>query len=114
MSESTAFEQVHKKEFLFITEATVAQSEEFSAPDRRPRVRGSPGEKPPCMLMTSDAYKICGEGNVLLVPFQITPLGGTKAGEPSHPWRIKIVMACLRIILRDESQTVGNNPLALL
>ena len=27
------------------------------------------------------------------------------------PWRIKIVLASLRIILRDESQTVGNSPL---
>ena len=37
--------------------------------------------------------------------------GGTKEGEPSPPLRIKIVMACLRTILRIESQTVGNNPL---
>ena len=32
----------------------------------------------------------------------------------SPPWRIKIAMTCLRIILRVESQTVGNIPLALL
>ena len=37
--------------------------------------------------------------------------GCTKDGEPSPPWRIKIVMACHRTILRDESQTVGNRPL---
>ena len=37
--------------------------------------------------------------------------GGIKAVEPSLPWKIKIVMACLRIILCDESQTVGNSPL---
>ena len=27
------------------------------------------------------------------------------------PWRIKIVMTCLRIIIRNESQTVSNSPL---
>ena len=32
----------------------------------------------------------------------------------SPPWRITIAMACLRIILRDESQTIVNSPLALL
>ena len=40
--------------------------------------------------------------------------GGTKAGEPSLPGRIKIVMAYLRIILRDEFQTIDNSPLAQL
>ena len=29
----------------------------------------------------------------------------------SPPWKIKIVMACLQTILRDESQTIGNSPL---
>ena len=38
--------------------------------------------------------------------------GGINAGEPSFPERIKIAMLCLRIILRDESQAVGNSPLA--
>ena len=37
--------------------------------------------------------------------------GGTKAGKPSPQWQIKIVMACFRIILRNESQTVSNSPL---
>ena len=37
-----------------------------------------------------------------------------KRGEPCPPWRMKIAMACLRIILRDEFQTVGNSSLALL
>ena len=37
--------------------------------------------------------------------------GGTKVGEPSPPWWIKIVMACLRTILGDESQTIGNSSL---
>ena len=36
--------------------------------------------------------------------------GGTNAGEPSLPWQIKIMMTCVRIILKDESQTVGNSP----
>ena len=38
--------------------------------------------------------------------------GGTKAGEPSPLGRIKVAMACLRIILRTESQTVGNSQFA--
>ena len=29
----------------------------------------------------------------------------------NRPWKIKIVMACLRPILRDESQNVSNSPL---
>ena len=37
--------------------------------------------------------------------------GGTIAGEPSPPWRIKIVMSSLRLILRDEFQTIHNSPL---
>ena len=40
--------------------------------------------------------------------------GGTKAGVQSPPGRIKIAMACFRIILRDVSQTVGNSSLAQL
>ena len=52
--------------------------------------------------------------NVLQVPIHILRLGGTKEGEPSPPGRIKIVMACVSIILRDESLTVGNSPLAQL
>ena len=32
----------------------------------------------------------------------------------SRAWRVKIAIACLSIILRDESQTVGNSPQALL
>ena len=37
--------------------------------------------------------------------------GDTKAGKPSPPRRIEIVMLCLLIILWDESQTVSNRPL---
>ena len=37
--------------------------------------------------------------------------GSTKDKKPSLPWRIKIVMECLRTILRDECKTVRNNPL---
>ena len=33
----------------------------------------------------------------------------TETGEPLPPLKIKIVMACLRTILKDESQTVCNN-----
>ena len=35
-------------------------------------------------------------------------LWGTNVGELSPPGQIKIAMACLRIILRNEYQTVGN------
>ena len=35
--------------------------------------------------------------------------GGTKAEQPSVPFWIRIVIASLRIILKDESQTVGNS-----
>ena len=34
-------------------------------------------------------------------------------GGASPPWLIKISMTCLRIIIRDDSQTVGNSPLTL-
>ena len=47
-------------------------------------------------------------------PFVHFISGGTKAEEPSPPWRIKIAMACLRIIRREESSTVSNSPLTLL
>ena len=35
----------------------------------------------------------------------------TKAKNPSHPWKIKIVMALLRVILRGELPDFGNSPL---
>ena len=50
--------------------------------------------------------QICRGCNVLHVPIQIKPLGVV-----SPPWRIKIAMACLWIIIPKESQIVGNNPL---
>ena len=61
----------------------VAKLVEYSAPDRKTRVRGSPGEKPPCTLMASSACKIRRECNVLQVPIQIIPLGVPKRGR--HP-----------------------------
>ena len=59
--------------------------------------------------MIPGACKIGHRCNVLHVPIQIKPLGVV-----SPPWRIKIAMACLWIIFREESQTVCNSPLALL
>ena len=35
---------------------------------------------------------------------------GTEEIEPSPPWKIKIVMSCLRIILRDGVESFGNSP----
>ena len=60
--------------FLIFPGPAVAQSVEYSAPDRRARVRGSPGEKPPCTLMAPGVCKIRRECNVLEVPIQIIPL----------------------------------------
>ena len=49
----------------------------------------------------------------LLNAIKFSQSGGGE-GEASPPWRIKIAMTCLRYILRDECQTVGTRPLALL
>ena len=49
--------------------------------------------------------------NVLQVLIQNSNSLGTKVGEPFSPWRIKIVMACFRTILKDEAQTIGISPL---
>ena len=68
--------------------------------------------KPPCTLMAPGACKIHHGCNVLQVPIQIITLGMPKRGS-IPPWQIKIVMACLRIILQDESKTGGDSPLAL-
>ena len=73
---------------------------------------GTPGEKPSCTLMAPGACRICRGCNALQVPIQIIPLGVPKRGKPSTPGQIKIAMIYLRIILRDESQTDGNSPLA--
>ena len=70
-----------------------------------------------CILFTPvapGAYKNRCGCNVLQVPIQKYTSGGTKAGEPSAPWWIKIVTVCLGIILRDVSQTVDNRPLIAL
>ena len=68
--------------------------------------------KLPCTLMAPGACKLRRGYNVLLVPFQIIPLGEPKRGEPFPPGQINIAIACLRIILRNESRIVGNSPLA--
>ena len=75
------------------------------------RILGSTSEILPCTLMVPGACKIRRRCNVLQVPIQYYTSGSTKAGKPFPPWRIKIVMACLRTILRDESPTVGNSSL---
>ena len=47
-----------------------------------------------------------------IVSIQIIPVGLSKQGmDQSLSWWIKIAVACLRIILRDESQVVNNIPL---
>ena len=89
----------------------VAKSDEQTAPDRRARVRGSPGETLSCTRMTFGACKILRGCNVLQVPIQIVPLGVPKRGSHSLRGGSKIVMARFRIIIRNESQTVGNSPL---
>ena len=48
--------------------------------------------------------------NILHVPIQNYTSGGTKAGEPTPPWQIKIMMACHRAIHWDESWS--EDPLA--
>ena len=63
----------------------VGKSDEFSAPDRRARVRGSPGLTLTGMLIAPVAYKVRRGCNVLYVPVQIIPLGVPK--RESHPLR---------------------------
>ena len=48
-----------------LASAAVALSSEYSIPDRRARVRGSPSETPPCTLMAPGACKIRRGYNVL-------------------------------------------------
>ena len=68
-------------------------------------------EPPPCTLIVPGACKIRRACTFLQAPIQIMHLRISKKGELAPPWRIKIVMACDRTILRDVSQTVGNSPL---
>ena len=72
-----------------------------------------PGSRPtwrklPCMLMAPGACEIR-----RLFPSKLC-LWWYVSGGAIPPWRIKIAIARLRNILRDEYQTVSNNPLALL
>ena len=93
----------------------VAQSVEFSSLHWRESGSRLTWRKLPCTQMALGACKIRRGCNVL--PYNSHPnytSGDTKAGETSPPGRIKIAMACLRIILRDESQTICNSPLAQL
>ena len=68
-------------------------------------------ETVPSTLMATGACKILSGCNVLQDSIQNYTCGDIKEGKPSPPWRVKIGMGCLRIILRDESQTVGSSPL---
>ena len=61
------------------------KSHEYSTPDRKAQVRGSPGETPSCTLMSPGACKIPRERNVLQIPIQIIPLGVPK--RERHPLR---------------------------
>ena len=83
----------------------ITQSAESSTPERRTRVQGSFGEITPFTLMSSGASKILRGCNVLQVPNQIMPLW-----VPIRESRCdgSKLMAYLRIILRDESQTISN------
>ena len=58
----------------------VAKSDEYSAPNRKAQVRGSPGETLPCTLLTPNVRKIRRGRNVLLVSIQIIPLGYQSGG----------------------------------
>ena len=84
------YQQNFKTNYSKNSKLAVAQSVESSTADRRTQVQGSPGEKPSCMLMAPGACKISGGCNVLHVPIQNYTSWGTKAGEPSLPWRIKL------------------------
>ena len=57
-----------------IKSPVVGKSDEHPALYRKARVRGSPGETPPCTLMSPGACKIRRGCNVLQVPIQIIPL----------------------------------------
>ena len=66
------------------------------------------GEIPPYTLMVLGACKLRCGCSVFQVFIENYTSGDTKARETSPPWQIKIMMTCLRTILRDESQTIGN------
>ena len=56
----------------------VGKSDEHSDPDRRARIRVSPGVSPPCTLMTPGACKIRRGYNLLQVYIKIKSLGVPK------------------------------------
>ena len=78
----------------------------------RAQIRGSPVKTPPCILMAPSTCKNRRGCNVLQISIQHFTSVGSKAGESSLQWWIKIVMICLRTIVRNESQNVGNSPLS--
>ena len=73
-----------------------AKSDQHSAANQRARVRDSLGKTLPCTLMAPGACKICRGCNVLHVPIQIIFLGISRGGEPSPPWKIKVVVGYVR------------------
>ena len=91
--------------------AAVALSKEYSAPDRRTRLRGLLGEAPPYTLIAPSSCKIRLGCNVLQAPIQIMHLGLTNWVSIRSPWQMKLVIACVRTILKDKSQNVGNSSL---
>ena len=73
----------HSETMFMQVWAAVVKSDEHSAPDRRVRIRGLPGETLLCTLMAPGACKICRECNVLQVTSLFIPLELPKRG--SHP-----------------------------
>ena len=62
----------------------MGKSDERSVSEKRTRVRGSPGETPPYVLMAPNAGKIRSGCNVLQVNIQNYTSGSTKVGKPSR------------------------------
>ena len=65
----------------------------------------------PSQFSSTTVAKVLGKHHLVSYAHTNYTYGGTKAGEPSPPWKTKIVMACVRNILRVESQTVCSSPL---
>ena len=72
--------QLEMNKNYHISDTPVTLSAKHSAPDRRARVRGSPGKTPPFTLMAPGACKIRLGYNVFQVPFQNYASRGIKAG----------------------------------
>ena len=74
------------------------------SPNWRAQVRGSPGETLTCTLMILVHVKSVMVAMFSKFPFKLY-LWRYRSGRAISLWQIKILMACLRTILRDESQT---------